>query len=240
MNILKGQHWAVIPSRANSQRFPEKALTILCGETLIDRAIKTVLSTKRIDHVVVSTNDKKLSKRLPVSVMVHWRPDEYAQPDTRIDDTLINMVENLDECGEFLHLVQLTSPFIHYSYIETGINLLETRKDIDSAQLVTKVSNANHAFSQRHINDNGDIQFCYREDRDKNYNSQRKPSRYVFAGYVGFRVVSLLKYGTIWGERSLPIIGGTECAIDIDTEEDLEYAEFYLRKKKGEVKYAFA
>jgi CMP-N-acetylneuraminic acid synthetase len=98
--------------------------------------------------------------------------------------------------------------------------------------LVTNISNAHHAYSQRYINNNGEINFCYREERDKSYNSQRKPARYAFAGYIGFKAVSLLKYGNIWGERSLPIIGGPECSIDIDTKEDLEYAEFILRRRE--------
>ncbi len=233
----KGQHWAVIPSRANSARFSDKALAFLCGETLIDRAIRTAKLSRGIDGIIVSTNDKKLAKRLPASIVVHWRPDEYAQNDTRIDDTLLNMIDSIPG-PTYWHLIQLTSPFIHYSHIEEGIALLDQHSEADSVQLVTKISNAQHAYSQRHITENGEIQFCYREEREQSYNSQRKPSRYAFAGYVGFRAVSLQKNGNIWGERSYPIIGEQECAIDIDTKEDLEFAEFYLTRKQEEVRYA--
>ena len=226
----KGQHWAVIPSRANSSRFPDKALALLDGETLIERAINTALSANGIEKVVVSTNDKKLIKRLPSSVILHWRMDEYAQADTKIDDTLLNMVGELTE-AVYWHLIQLTSPFINAGHIEEGVSLLNSHPEADSVQLVTKISNANHAFSQRHISNRGEMEFCYREDRDKHYNSQRKPERYAFAGYIGFRTVSLLKQGSIWGGRSLPIIGGQECAIDIDSKADLEYAEFIQRRK---------
>jgi len=230
MNILKGQHWAVIPSRANSQRFPGKALALLDRESLIERTIDTVMLATKISRAVVSTNDKTLVKELPDDVSIHWRPNEYAKPDTRIDDTLRNMIETSDEIGEFLHLVQLTSPFIHYSHIEESILILDKMESVDSVQLVTSIPNTYHAFSQRCV-ESGKVKFCYPEEREKYYNSQLKPTHYAFAGYVGFRTKSLLRYGNIWGEKSLPIIGSPECTIDIDTLEDLEYAEFILRRR---------
>src|SRR3990167_6616443 len=114
MNTLKGQHWAVIPSRANSQRFPGKALAWWGGTTLLGHAISTCLGVREIDRVIVSSNDSAVWEKVSQDDIVHLykRPDEYAQITTRIDDTLINMVENMEDIPEFIHLVQLTSPFI--------------------------------------------------------------------------------------------------------------------------------
>jgi len=245
MNIIKGQHWAVIPSRANSQRFPGKALACLCGSVLVERAIETAFMAQGIKTIIINTNDESvkwyvvgLQKIRHGRMVIHERQEEVARPNTRIDDTLIDMVKNMDEVPEFLHLIQLTSPFIHYSHVQEGNAVLNTN-DIDSVQLVAPVSNTQHAYSQRVIND-GEIEFRYKKDRESCFNSQSKPVFYAFGGYVGFRTQSLLKTGCIWGETSLPIIGGPECLIDIDTPEDLQFAEAYLKVKQEEVRYAAA
>ncbi len=245
MNILKGQHWAVIPSRADSQRFPGKALVRLRSGTLIERAIETALMVQGINKVIVNTNDLKIKEYITAissfpeakRVSLYERSDALAQVNTRIDDTLISMIQSFNEVPEFIHLIQLTSPCTRVFDIEDAIEMLDCQDDFDSVQLITKVSNTNHAFSQRRMNQ-GAVEFCYPEEREKSYNSQLKPTYYVFAGYIGFRVESLLKYDNIWGKLSIGIIGHPECAIDIDTKEDLKFAEFYLRNKEEEVKYA--
>jgi len=238
MNIIKGQHWAVIPSRANSRRFPGKALALLDRESLLERAIGTAKILIKI--VIVSTNDQKVIEKLPDDVLLHRRPEHLATGiGYKIDDALIDMIKTLPEIGEYLHLIQLTSPFTTHEHIEVGIRLLSNNSNISSVQLVTVVSNTQHAFSQRII-EGSFIKFRYPEDRERCFNAQLKPIHYAFAGHVGFRTESLLRHGNIWGEKSLPLIGSPECAIDIDTPADLEYAEFILRRKEnaGSIKEA--
>lgn len=234
MNILEGQHWVVIPSRANSQRFHNKALAELSGETLIDRAIRTARKTLCMtNNIVVSTNDHELIKKIPPYIGIHVRPDEYAESNTRIDDTLIDLIYTLKEVPEYIHLVQLTSPFIKDEHILTGLNILHTFKYLDSVQLIAPIPNAYHAYSQRVIDGNR-VGFKYPIEREECYNSQLKPKHYAFCGYIGFKTASLLKYNNIWGKESMPIVGSSDCLIDIDTPEDMQFAEFILEKGNKE------
>lgn len=219
-------HIGVIPARAGSKRFPGKNRALLGGVPLYQRAIN--LSRSVLDRTIVNSDDLEILHEAPCEKYI--RPSHLATDTARVDDVMIEMVKTLKlEQADIIHLIQCTSPFTNADHIRKGMDVLNATS-ADSVQLVTPIPNTYHAFSQRIIRDNT-IQFCYPHDRECCYNSQLKPVNYAFAGYVAFRVESLLKYGSIWGRKSLPIIGSSECAIDIDTPEDLEYAEFVLSKK---------
>ena len=227
MNVLKGQHAGFIPCRAGSKRFPGKNRAFFNGQPLFMRALAA--SELTLDRTIISTDDDAILDR--ATCEKHVRPARLATGiGYRIDDVVIDMVKNIGEVPEFIHLIQVTSPFIAPLHIAVAKRLLRD-EGIDSVQLVTLIPNIFHAFSQRVTDDDGFIRFRYPEDRDRCFNSQTKPTHYAFAGYVGFRTESLLKHGNIWGEKSLPIVGPPECAIDIDTPADLEYAEYVLGKR---------
>ena len=74
------------------------------------------------------------------------------------------------------------------------------------------------------MNGRSGIMFANPEKREKHFNSQLKPKRYAFAGYLSFKVKTLLEQNNIWGKRSYPIIVKEIEAFDIDTENDFKYA----------------
>ena len=165
--------------------------------------------------------------------LVHKRPFDLTDGlSYRIDDVLLDFVNNSDEVAEYIHLVQCTSPFVSADHIYQGKAGFLWGLDnlIDSVQLVTRIDNAHHAFSQRRIREWGTIHFCYPHEREECFNSQKKPNRYAFAGYVAFATRSLQEHGNIWGKVSLPIVGDRNCGVDIDTPEDLEYAEYLIKR----------
>ncbi len=232
MNIIKGQHMGIIPCRAGSKRFPGKNRALFGGIPLYQRAVQ--LSMSVLDSTLMTSDDAEILAN--VDCEKHIRPAHLATGNGyRIDDVLIDIANTIREVPEFMHLIQVTSPFLYPYYIEEGRKSLN-QGDFDSVQLVVPVSNSQHSFSQRKINNDGTIEFCYPEDRNKHYNSQSKPVHYSFAGYVGFKAKSLLETGSIWGKKSKPIIGDHTVFVDIDNPYDLEYAEFILWKKSQEVK----
>jgi CMP-N-acetylneuraminic acid synthetase len=221
-------HIGVIPARAGSQRFPGKNRARIDDKPLWSIAVETAQKAK-LDRVIINSDDLKIMAK--ATCEKYERPENLRDGQSyRIDDVMIEMAQKLDlKPDDRIHLIQCTSPFITYIHVDMGRRILDMYSNVDSAQLVVRVPNSSHAYSQR-INVEGSMKFKYPTDRNKCFNSQKKPDHYIFCGYVAFKVASLLKNKNIWGKNSLPIIGVKKCGIDIDTPEDLDYAEYIWRK----------
>jgi CMP-N-acetylneuraminic acid synthetase len=220
-------HIGVIPARAGSKRFPGKNRAKLNGAELWRIAVEKSAQTTEI--TITNTDDKRIFEKGIIRFVRYERPEHLRNGAARIDDVLIEMATTLKwKPDDIIHLLQPTNPFVSIKTILKGRELFkwreETKSPVDSVQSVWKVPNTLHAYSQRMII-NGNVEFMFPELRSRHYNSQKKPDFYAFAGYVACKVGSLLNYNNIWGKRSLGIEVNQIEAIDIDTVEDLEFAE---------------
>lgn len=220
-------HIGVIPARAGSKRFPGKNRAKFNGTSLW--AIATEKSLKMCDLTIVNTDDPQIPDDsgevlYEGSIKVYRRPKHLTDGISyRIDDVIIEMVENLGlEDEDIIHLFQPTSPFLSEETVDKGKKLFQHLNYIDSVQSIYKVNNTFHAYSQRKVN-NGFIDFAFPELRNEHYNSQKKPEHFVFAGYVACRVGSLRKNKSLWG-ASIGIPVDELETVDIDTREDLDAA----------------
>lgn len=211
--------------RSGSKRFIDKNLAMLDGGPLWTRAVSKAVAT--MDRVIVNTDYQDIVCNGICEV--YQRPKHLTDGSSyRIDDVFIEMSQTLNlSPNDVLHLFQCTNPFTSWKTIGECRNLLTMFREYDSIQSVCKVDNIYHEYSQREITGK-EIRFVRPELRAKHFNSQKKPDRYAFAGYVAFRVGSLLKHNNIWGELSYPVIVDKLEAHDIDTEEDLHHAEALL------------
>lgn len=55
---------AIIPARWASTRFPGKPLVDLSGKTMIQRVYEQVVQAKKVDHVVVATDDERIMEHV--------------------------------------------------------------------------------------------------------------------------------------------------------------------------------
>jgi CMP-N-acetylneuraminic acid synthetase len=225
-------HIGVIPARKGSKRFPGKNRAKLEGQSLFQ--IQVEKSLQALDGTIINTDDEKIPNDSGIvkfggNIKTFRRPEELAQDNTRIDDVLLHMVcaTNIQK-NDIIHLLQPTSPFLSIETIEKAKKIMDFMHHTDSVQSIYKVGNTNHAYSQRIIKD-GWMQFAYPEEREECYNSQKKPDHFVFAGYVCFRVSSLLENKSIWGRKSIGIMVEELETFDIDTREDLENAIRFTR-----------
>lgn len=214
----------IIPSRLDSKRFPGKGWALLGGIPLWKRAVQ--LSQKHMDRSIVSTDDMKIIEDDSFLFEYFIRPEHLTDGlSYRIDDVMLYMIP---KCGfkdkDILYLFQPTNTFISNLTIEKAIYGFDKYPEIESAQSVYEVNNIYHAYSQRVFKD-GWVNFAFPELRNKYPHYQQKPNHYVFAGLIACRVKALLENQNIWGTRSLGIVASDIETIDIDTEEDLKYAE---------------
>ncbi len=209
----------VIPARKGSTRVKGKNTKLLGGYPLIEWTIKDALLSENIDRIVVTTDDPDVKKiALKYGVDVVNRPKELANNILHVDKPIKHVIDYLyDEENyepDLVVLLQPTSPFRDIAYLDAGI-----KKCLKYDSLVYVIKNDKfywNPVTHKPINYNYE---CRPRSQDKlwelietgNYVSKT----YVYdnvnrlGGNIGFQLVS------------------KKWDIDIDTEEDFEFAEHY-------------
>ena len=123
---------AVLPLRAGSKRIINKNIKLVDGKPLLYYQINCALNTPEINKLVVITDSLEygdLAKKLGAEVMI--RPTKISGPDSKSEESLIYVIEELKKQGELYEnviLLQATSPLNKPEYIQEGIKLLELEK----------------------------------------------------------------------------------------------------------------
>jgi CMP-N-acetylneuraminic acid synthetase len=124
---------AFLPCRLGSQRVPDKNIRIFSGIEggLLKIKLDQLVNTKKIDNIVVSSNDPRVlefaSKYNENRFVVDERPD-YLGSNTTTTDELINYVPSIITEGHVLW-THVTSPFLnendYQKIIESYFNKLD-------------------------------------------------------------------------------------------------------------------
>jgi len=92
---------AIIPARAGSQRIPGKNIKSFCGEPIISYPIKSALSSKYIEKVIVSTDSEEIGK-----IAEHYgahvpfiRPKDLSDNFTPTAPVIKHTINHLTEAG---------------------------------------------------------------------------------------------------------------------------------------------
>ena len=121
---------AVIPARGGSRGIPRKNLRRIAGKPMIAYTIEAALASRRIDQVVVSTDDAaiaQVARRYGASVPF-VRPAQLARDDTATPPVVQHAVLHAEAAGRQVHVVvtlQPTSPFRDATAIDQAIKLRE-------------------------------------------------------------------------------------------------------------------
>lgn len=226
----------LIPARGGSKSIPLKNLAPLAGKPLIAYVAKAGLGARHLGSVVCSTDHEQIIAACrDLDIEVIERPEALGQDDTPVAHVIAQVLRSLmDRDGAApgaVALLQPTSPFMLPRHIDACVEALRAHPSADSAQTVAPVFHNAHAFNQRVIAD-GYVRFRFLEERRQAYNKQRKPSHYLFGNVVVTRSRNLLAGGDCFGERSVPVEIPRAYALDVDTMEDLDYADYLVRHGK--------
>jgi CMP-N,N'-diacetyllegionaminic acid synthase len=121
---------AVIPARGGSRELPGKNLRRIGGEPMIAHTIRAALAAKRVDRVVVSTDDPQIASvsRDTGAEVPFLRPAALAADDTPTLPVIDHAVRELEAAGAMVSVVvtlQPTSPLRTAAQIDAAIGLLE-------------------------------------------------------------------------------------------------------------------
>ncbi len=228
---------AVIPARGGSKGVPRKNVRPLAGKPLIAYSIETALSSTLINRVVVSTDDSEIAtiSRQFGAEVPFMRPAELAQDSSPEWLTwqhaiqTLTTAENKSQLDVFV-CISPTSPLRTVEDVDACIQVLtESKADI---VITVKQADRNPHFNMVVLDPNGYAQLAIQPDQTI-YRRQDVPPVYdmttvAYAAQPEF----VLKANSIFEGKVKTVEVPTERALDIDTELDFRFAEFFLGRSK--------
>lgn len=219
---------AVIPARAGSRGLPGKHLRLLGGEPLIVHTIRAALQAKRVDRVIVSTNDPAVARvaRRAGAEVPFRRPDSLAGDETPTLPVIRHAVEWLESTGAEVDIVvtlQATSPLRDATEIDATVALLDDSA-VRSAVTVTPIGLPS---SQVGVASLGRFVALLPPMSDPRRQAAPPAVRLTGGVYVTRR--DLLHEGRLLDERPAIFMVSGGSAIDVDDAADLAAARRAVR-----------
>ena len=225
MNKNYCKYIIVIPARGGSKRFPGKNIFLLNGKPLINYSIEYALKYT-LSSIYVSTDDPCIAKVAEsAGAKILWRPEQLSGDFVSTEATLQHVGEVLLKNGEafdYMISLQATNPLRHVNLVKNALEIFETN-DCDSLMTVSP----SHTKLGKIIN-NRFIPWNYKFGQ----RSQDMEQLYYENGLLYISQKELILKGKIFGQNMFPmIIDHIYATVDIDTIDDLKYAEFLLKEK---------
>lgn len=222
---------AIIPARGGSKGLPKKNIKPLNGKPLINYSIESALKSTEIQSVMVSTDSVEIIDiaQKAGAIVPFIRPESLSSDTATSKDVLIHAIDFLQKKGQefdYVVLLQPTSPFRRKGDIDNAIKLA-VKKDADMVVSV-KETESNPYYVLFEENENGLLinskkgNFTRRQDCPKVY--ELNGSIYVI------KVAALLTCNALKFEKTIKYEMPKHYSVDIDTQEDFDYASFILSK----------
>jgi CMP-N-acetylneuraminic acid synthetase/spore coat polysaccharide biosynthesis predicted glycosyltransferase SpsG len=223
MNIL-----IVIPARGGSKGIPRKNLRILNGKPLIYYSIKTALVLKdkfNIDLYVSSEDGEILNISKTFGAKIHKRDKELAKDTTTLDPVIYSAYQYIkakeNKNYDLIITMQSTSPLLKTTSLNNAIEKMITNRNIDTIISATE-----------------DTHLTWKKIDNKfvpNYKKRlnRQYLTLIFKETGGFLITRkevITPTNRIGKNVDLYVLSNGE-EIDIDTYEDWNLCEFYLKRK---------
>ncbi|NLY45153.1 MAG: acylneuraminate cytidylyltransferase family protein [Tissierella sp.] len=223
----------IIPARGGSKSVPKKNIRNLGNKPLIQWTIDEAKKSKYIDRMVVSTEDREIEKVCTsLGIEVIKRPMELATDDSPTIDSILYTLDILEKdkkyYPDYILLLQCTSPFRTVEDIDKSIEaLLNNESDMSSLLSVTKEEYP--AWWLKEINEDGTLSDFISYDKQQYSRRQSFPPLYKLNGAIYLcEINQLRKSRTFQTESSIAYIMDNNSSIDIDTEDDLKWAEYLI------------
>ena len=218
---------AIIPARGGSKGLPGKNILPLAGKPLISWTIDASLNSKYITKAIVSSDDNEiLDTAQKYGSNILKRPNEFAKDDSPSEVVIEHALKEIKEDFDYIILLQPTSP-------------LRDHIDIDSAFEKLFNSNATALISVYEIDNK--ILKAFKEN-DKGYiegvsnnkypfmRRQELPKTYLSNGAIYIiDVKEFIKNRSFFTDKTIYYKMDKNKSLDIDTKDDLEHAQRYLK-----------
>jgi CMP-N-acetylneuraminic acid synthetase/spore coat polysaccharide biosynthesis predicted glycosyltransferase SpsG len=221
MNIL-----VVIPARGGSKRIPRKNLRLLGHKPLLFYSINNALNSKfGIDVFVSSEDDEILNTAEKFGAKTHKRNENIADDETTLDPVIYDCylhAKNIEEKEyHIIATMQPTSPLLLTKSLDKAIQKIINDNEIDT---IIAAKDATH-LSWKKENDK------YLPNYTERVNRQYLTPEFIETGaFLITRNDIISENNRIGKNVDLALLSGGE-KIDIDTYEDWNLCEYYLKRK---------
>lgn len=223
---------AVIPARGGSRGLPGKHLRRIAGVPLIAHTIRAALDARRVDRVLVSSDDPKIigAARRYGAEAPFRRPAGLSgegAPTAPVIEHAVDWFEEHERRGvELVVTLQPTSPLRTSAEIDAAIALLDDPA-IDSAVSVVPIGLASSVVGTESEGRWHPLVVAGGDAR-----RQASPEVLRLTGGIYVTRRRLLADGRLVGEEAALLVVGPDSAIDIDTEADLVAARAAWRRAR--------
>ncbi|MEG1692357.1 MAG: acylneuraminate cytidylyltransferase family protein [Bacteroidales bacterium] len=227
--MKKYKYITIIPARGGSKRFPDKNIYHLDNKPLIAHSIEYAFRCEKISHIYVTSDSESIldiaSKYLATPLK---RPDELSGDYISTAAVLEFVAKDLQEQGmdfDYVVLLQPTNPLRPANLLSDAISLIDSNH-YDS---LMSVSVSNKKLGK--IINNQFIPWNYYLGQ----RSQDMEPLYYENGLLYISKKELLLQGRIIGDNMYPlVVSHIFGEIDIDTIEDMRYAEYLISRQNAE------
>lgn len=214
---------AIIPARSGSKRLPGKNIKWLGGIPLIAHSILYAKANSNIiDDIYVSTDDAEIKKTaMQFGAKVIDRPAFLSGDFEPTVSALKHVLESIENDVENVVLLQATNPLRPKELLEEAFKIYKNG-NYDSLFSVTQ----NHQKFGK-IENEKYIPFNYKIGQ----RSQDLDPLYYENGLLYISKAKLILENKIISEEAFPFkVNHIFAGVDIDNQEDLEYAEYLYKK----------
>ena len=219
---------AIIPARGGSKGVLRKNIREVAGKPLIAWTIESAQKSKYIDRLILSSDDSEI-----ISVARKWgcdvpfvRPAELSQDDTPGIEPVIHAINALPRY-DYVVLLQPTSPLRTVENIDKSIEMCLCK---NATTCVSVTESDQSPFWMFTVDADGKMRKLLESET---YIARRQdlPQIYSLNGavYVA-ESKTILEKKSFVTETTVPYIMSKNNSIDIDTEDDLVLAEFFLKR----------
>lgn len=241
--MVKPNVLVVIPARGGSKTLPRKNIQLLKGSPLIAYSIAAGFQAKKVDRVIVSTDDDEIAsvaKKYGVEVPF-MRPSDLGGDDTLDLPVFQHALEWLLRHEKYVPdiVVQLrpTSPFRPPDLVDQAIEMLLTHKTADSVRGVVSAGQNPYKMWRIRGKNQAMIPLFKIAAVKEPFNAPRQllPSVYWQTGHIDVIRTQTILSGSMSGKKIFPFIIDQRYAADIDSFEHLQYAEWLLDQLKAPI-----
>jgi len=220
----------VVPARGGSKGVPGKNIRELGGKPLIAHTLEAASRAALLTRTVVSTDSEEISDvcRAFGADVPFLRPPELASDTARVQDAVLHLLDQLEATYTYVLLLQPTAPFRSAEDIDGAIRLA-TQTGAESVVSFTQ-EETQHPYYMYELDQDCDPprvtpMFNYPVGTPR----QEFPPVYYRNGAIYLtRTDTLRRDRSFVSPQTVPYLMPEERSVNIDTEEDFQYAEYLL------------
>jgi CMP-N,N'-diacetyllegionaminic acid synthase len=227
--MLKNEIIAIVPARGGSKRVPKKNIRNFMGLPLIFWSINAAKKNKLVNRIIVSSDDEDvINISLKNNIEIHKRPKKFSTDQSSTENLLhhLHFETNLLKNAKYIILLQPTSPLRLKNSIDNAIKKLDQNNSLDGLIEVTGKS----FYSGKVVNK------IWKPDYLDSTRSQDISLTYFPTGgmYI-YHCKNWFKKKT--KKKMLVEEIHISRVVNIDNEEDFDWAKFVYQKYKSEYVY---